>query len=100
MRKLLLILAFTACAQQRMTTQPQAADVAAGHKLFEQHCSSCHGVEARGTKYAPDLAAAHAMDSAELFRFVTDGNLRHGMPSWSRLPDQRRWQIVAYLKSL
>jgi mono/diheme cytochrome c family protein len=88
------------CAQQRLTTEPQRADVAAGQKLFEQHCAACHGAEATGTKYAPDLSAVHSMDSAYLFRFVTNGDLRHGMPAWSRLPDQRRWQIVAYLKSL
>jgi hypothetical protein len=22
------------------------------------------------------------------------------MPSWSRLPEQQRWQIISYLKSL
>jgi len=26
--------------------------------------------------------------------------LKQGMPSWSRLPDQRLWQIVTYLKTL
>ena len=36
----------------------------------------------------------------ELAWFVRGGNLRHGMPSWSGLPELRRWQIVAYLKTL
>jgi mono/diheme cytochrome c family protein len=100
MRKIIILLLtiLGACAQQRLTTQPQVADAAAGRKLFEQHCASCHGVEGSGTKYAPALSGVQAMDSAELFRFVTNGNLRRGMPSWSRLPEQRRWQIVAFLK--
>ena len=98
---MVLFTILAACAQQqRVATQPQVADVAAGQKLFEQHCASCHGAEAMGTKYAPPLATVHAMESDDLFRFVTNGNLRRGMPAWSRLPDQRRWQIVAYLKSL
>lgn len=102
MRKIVTIIftiSLAACAQQqRVAMQPQSTDVAAGEKLFEQHCASCHGAGGKGTKYAPPLAAAHAMESDELFRFVTNGNLRRGMPAWSRLPDERRWQIVAYLK--
>ena len=98
---LICTISLAACArQQRVTLQPQRAAVAAGQKLFEEHCASCHGSNAAGTKYGPDLSAVHAIDSAYLFRFVTNGDLRHGMPAWSRLPDQRRWQIVAYLKSL
>jgi mono/diheme cytochrome c family protein len=26
--------------------------------------------------------------------------MKNGMPSWSRLPEQQRWQIVSYVKSL
>ncbi|HUJ13316.1 MAG TPA: c-type cytochrome [Thermoanaerobaculia bacterium] len=103
MKKLVLIilaLSIGACAPRPMTLQPQTAEIAAGHKLFDQHCAACHGEAATGTKYAPDLRRASARDAEVLFRFVTNGDLRHGMPSWSRLPDQRRWQIVSYLKSL
>jgi hypothetical protein len=42
----------------------------------------------------------HEAPDDALFNFLTNGDLRHGMPSWSRLPEQRRWQIVTYLKSL
>jgi hypothetical protein len=38
--------------------------------------------------------------SGELVWFLRNGNLWLGMPSWSGLPVQRRWQIVTYLKSL
>jgi hypothetical protein len=36
----------------------------------------------------------------ELVWFLRNGNLRGGMPSWSGLPIERRWQLVTYLKSL
>ncbi|HXN22460.1 MAG TPA: hypothetical protein VOA41_06930 [Candidatus Dormibacteraeota bacterium] len=36
----------------------------------------------------------------DLFWFLTKGELRAGVPSWSRLPEAQRWQIVSYLKSL
>ena len=31
---------------------------------------------------------------------LTNGSMKNGMPSWSRLPEQQRWQIVSFLKSL
>ncbi len=36
----------------------------------------------------------------EMVWFLRNGNLAAGMPSWSGLPLERRWQIVAYLKTL
>jgi mono/diheme cytochrome c family protein len=32
--------------------------------------------------------------------FLRQGDLGHGMPSWSSLPEAQRWQVVAYLKSI
>ncbi len=32
--------------------------------------------------------------------FLRQGDLAHGMPSWSSLPEVQRWQIVSYLRSL
>jgi hypothetical protein len=40
------------------------------------------------------------MPDAALVQFLTDGDLRKGMPSWSRLPEERRLQLVRYIKSL
>jgi mono/diheme cytochrome c family protein len=75
--------------------------VRAGRKLFARHCASCHGDQGRGGE-APHVDADAVADATpgDLFWFLTHGNLRHGMPSWSRLPDQRRWQLVAFLKTL
>ena len=36
----------------------------------------------------------------ELFWLLTNGSLKNGMSSWSRLPDAQRWQLITYLKSL
>ena len=80
--------------------QPDA--VAAGRKLFRNECAQCHGAEADGGPKAPSLRSPRVQEASDdaLFKFVTNGRLKHGMPSWSRMPDERRWQIVAYLKSL
>jgi mono/diheme cytochrome c family protein len=74
----------------------------AGAKLFRQHCAACHGDDAAGTRFAPSLQRERIATSDEraLFRYVTNGDLRRGMPSWSRLPEERRWQLVAYIQTL
>jgi mono/diheme cytochrome c family protein len=80
--------------------QPDA--VKAGRKLFKHHCAQCHGDDARGSEEAPDLRADVIQNSSPgtLFWFLRNGNLKEGMPSWSRLPDERLWQLVSYLKTL
>jgi mono/diheme cytochrome c family protein len=101
---LLFALCMAGCA---MTPPSQSApreassEIRAGAKLFAQHCTSCHGVNATGSR-APSLhtPAVQTMPDAALVQFLADGDLRKGMPSWSRLPAERRWQLVRYLKSL
>ncbi len=76
--------------------------VLAGKKLYLQHCAECHGKNARGMRNAVNLRTPQVQNATagELVWFLWNGNLRHGMPSWSGLPEERRWQIVTYLKSL
>jgi mono/diheme cytochrome c family protein len=76
--------------------------IRAGHKLFLRHCAECHGDDARGRGKAPPLVS-HRVQGApagDLYWFLTNGDLGAGMPSWSRLPDARRWQLVSFLKTL
>lgn len=79
--------------------QPDA--ILAGKKLFERHCVGCHGLEGRGQEDAPDLhtPVVQSAPPGVLFWFLRNGDLRRGMPSWSRLPDQQRWQLVSYLQT-
>ena len=74
----------------------------AGHKLYERECSSCHGQDAQGTDHAPGLASPMVRQAppGAIFWLLRNGSLRRGMPSFSHLPEQRRWQIVTYLKLL
>jgi len=89
----------------RMRPNPLQDDpdaVAAGRKLFADHCSECHGRSAEGGKKAPNLRADEVQDATPgaLFWIVSNGVVRKGMPVWSKLPEPERWQIVTYLKSL
>ena len=80
----------------------QANAIAAGAKLFRQNCASCHGGEASGKQNRPNLHSDRIRSATpgELEWLLKNGSMKNGMPSWSRLPEQQRWQIVSYLKSL
>ena len=89
----------------RMRQNPYAGDLreqTAGGKLFEQHCAQCHGENAAGTRRAPSLSSSVVQKASPgtLFSVITNGVVRRGMPVWSKLPEQQRWQIVTFLKSL
>jgi mono/diheme cytochrome c family protein len=75
--------------------------MAAGQKLFQQHCAECHGNSAEGGRKAPSLRVEEVQQATPgtLFWILTNGVVRRGMPVWSKLPESQRWQIVTYLKS-
>lgn len=73
----------------------------AGKKIFEQHCAECHGESADGSRRGPGLRSSEVRDAppGSLFWLLTNGAVRQGMPSWSKLPEAQRWQIIVFLKS-
>lgn len=78
---------------------PDAA--AAGKKLFEQHCAECHGDSGQGTRRGPSLRVPQIQNATpgEIFWILTNGVIRRGMPSWSKLPEPQRWQIIVFVQS-
>ena len=91
--------------KDRARTNPiaQETDAAAiGAKLFRQNCASCHGTHAEGHRSKPSLHSerVHQATDGELFWLLTNGNMSKGMPSWSRLPEEQRWDVVSYLKRI
>jgi mono/diheme cytochrome c family protein len=76
--------------------------VGGGRKLFLRHCAECHGGDGQGRKQAADLLLPMVQEQSDgaLFWKISNGNPRRGMPSWSRLPEPQRWQLVLYLRSL
>jgi mono/diheme cytochrome c family protein len=89
----------------RRKTNPfadQKVAIAAGARLFADHCAQCHGSDALGRDGRPSLRGKDVQQATdgEIFWLLKNGNRRRGMPSWSSLPAPSRWQIIAYLKSL
>jgi mono/diheme cytochrome c family protein len=81
----------------------QPAAIAAGARIYSEHCSECHKANALGDGRKKPSLRSQSLRSAtdgELEWFLRQGDLGHGMPSWSSLPEAQRWQLVAYLRSL
>ena len=85
-----------------------AATVAQGKKVADVNCVACHGARGKG-----DGAAAAALNpkpadwtskkgqaesDGEIFWKISTG--RGAMPSWKFLPENDRWALVGYVRSL
>ena len=91
-----------AARQRQNPMANESSAVAAGRKLFQRNCASCHGKQAEGMAKHPDLHTDRVKNATpgELEWLLKNGSLKNGMPSWSRLPEPQRWQLVSFLKSL
>jgi glucose/arabinose dehydrogenase len=79
-----------------------ASAIAAGKTSYASHCAACHGPTAEGTGNVPPLAhgALQGVPDGSIFWYITKGGLENGMPSWASLPEQERWQLVTFIKSM
>jgi mono/diheme cytochrome c family protein len=76
--------------------------VAAGANLFSENCAKCHGEHAEGKGKRPPLRSERIKNASdgEIAWLLKNGNSFKGMPIWGGLPEQERWQIIAYIRSL
>lgn len=84
-----------------MAHHPEAT--AAGALVYREHCAQCHKADAMGDGHKrPALRSERIREASDgdIEWFLRQGDLGHGMPSWSSLPDAQRWQVVAFLKSI
>ncbi len=86
-------------------TNPYAGSAeaaAAGANLFQNNCAKCHGADAGGKGSRPSLKSQRIMGATDgdLAWLLKNGEPFKGMPGWGGLPEQKRWQLVAYLRSL
>jgi len=76
--------------------------VAAGRRVYDQACQSCHGPGGQGDR-GPALNRTdfvHGGDDGDLFRTIRGGVAGTEMPAFARLTDVQTWQIVWYIRSL
>ncbi|MCC6850582.1 MAG: cytochrome c [Deltaproteobacteria bacterium] len=86
--------------------------VAAGARVFHEHCASCHGDAADGLGPAADGLVPPPADftggavlvrhsDAYLYWRISAGKPGTAMPSFhGTLGETERWQVVGYLRSL
>jgi high-affinity iron transporter len=87
-------------------------DLAAGERLYAQHCASCHGTRGQGNGPAskgmdpppPALGSADVMGDvppALMYRIVAVGIAGTAMTGWAeQLSADDRWDIVSWLNSI
>jgi cytochrome c oxidase cbb3-type subunit 2 len=105
-------------AQPWVAAERPAQDLAAGKAAYEQSCARCHGATGAGDgvdakRFYPrprDLtmgvykfrstASGTPPTDEDLFETITRGLPGSNMPDWQHLPEETRWHLVDYLKSL
>jgi len=84
---------------------PYAADSGAvddGKLVFAGTCAACHGANGEGGGEVPALRSETIRQASdgELFWYITRGDVNNGMPSWAALPEEKRWHVISYLRSM
>jgi len=96
---------------EKVKKNPLAADkknVEQGEKVAKINCVSCHGAKGKGD--GPAAAALNpkpadwtssrvqSQSDGELFWKISNG--RGPMPPWKHLPENDRWAVILYIRSL
>ena len=99
---LLQLLVFSICLNGTMAQSKGSAS--AGKITYEKLCSRCHGKQGEGLGNMPSFQDAKYMSSRtdlDLFQEITSGGQGTGMPPFSsRLPEEERWNVIAYIRTL
>ena len=103
--------AWEAPAADKAKKNPLPADaknIAQGKKVADINCVSCHGAKGKGDGVASAAlspkpadwtsAKVRAESDGEIFWKISTG--RGAMPSWKHLPENDRWALVLYIRSL
>lgn len=83
-------------------TQKVTADVFRGYELYNSYCFRCHGEDATGSEYAPDLRRSldNGMSEQEFLNIAMAGRKAKGMPSWAGFFSPHEIQVIyQYVKA-
>jgi thiosulfate dehydrogenase len=85
-------------------------NIAAGAKLYINHCAGCHGVPSNpdsefGRSFYPSVPAffkdAPDMSESQNFYIIQHGIRWSGMPSWKNtLNENETWQLVTFMSNI
>jgi mono/diheme cytochrome c family protein len=102
---------WVAPASEKAKKNPLPSDkktVEQGEKIAKVNCASCHGGKGKGDGAAAvalnpkpaDWTSKRVQDEpdGEIFWKITTG--RGAMPAWRHLPENDRWAVVRYIRTL
>jgi len=96
------IAALAAGTETKVKLPASRADLLRGEKLFQVHCSRCHGAKGEGS-LGPALTRPklrHAPDDAALLKVIEEGIRGTEMPGAGAMSDHEMRQAAAYVRSL
>ena len=96
------IAALAAATETKVKLPNSRADLASGEKLFQNHCTRCHGPKGEGGR-GPMLTRAKlskAPDDAALLKVVENGIRGTEMPGADSMSEREIRQTAAYVRSL
>jgi len=100
---------------QPMELPTRRPNAASGATFFQQKCVQCHGAQGRGDgqmaaqiqqQFGSPVAdltsdvSARAKTPEAWYSAITNGNLQAGMPPFSSLDVNQRWDVIAYVWTL
>jgi mono/diheme cytochrome c family protein len=102
---------WTAPAAEKAKKNPVPRDAKAveqGKKSAQVNCASCHGAGGKGDGVAAAALTPKPADwTSGKVQSETDGELfwkistgRGPMPPWKHLPENERWALIHYIRSL
>jgi mono/diheme cytochrome c family protein len=92
------VIAYALLSFCNLASAQDPAEIEAGERLYDEHCSSCHGEKLRTTGSAADLKEMRAEDRPRFDKAVLEG--RGQMPSWQGvLSEGEINQVWAYIRS-
>jgi cytochrome c len=77
-------------------------DIFAGYEKYDSYCYRCHGLDAEGGEYAPDLrkSLTNGMSRRDFFIIAMEGRKDKGMPDWAGFfTAEEMEQIYDYVKA-
>jgi cytochrome c oxidase cbb3-type subunit III len=87
--------------QQEQAIKETPEDVAAGKKIFETTCSTCHGLDAGGGMGPNIQGVPFRLGAETVANFIKNGIPAAGMPAFgAQLNDAQIHQVIIYLLTL
>lgn len=90
---------------ENRTGKPKESNqaLAAGKRIFESSCASCHGLNGKGGERAADIATRPEilrLSDSETLKVLREGVLSKGMPPFAGMGATKLSAVLNYLRSL